>query len=143
MRIDGEVRIARPPEAVFDLLADVDRWGEIDEALLRSSISGRVELGTRGKLTHRRPGTKVTTEFEVTAFDPPKRFEVTITGVGYQLRETVLLELSDGGTHVSVTDTLEPTSIVGRVLVAISVRTVRRDLEARRARLKAVLEAAA
>ena len=41
----------------------------------------------------------------------------------------------------TATDALEPTSLVGRVLVAISGRTVRRDLEARRANLKAVLEA--
>ena len=140
MIIEGEVRIGRAPQAVFDFLADTDRWARIDQALVRSSVSGRVDLGTRGKLTHHRPGTKVTTEFEVTAFEPSKWFEVTITGVGYELRETVRLEAIDEGTLVRVRDVLEPTSLVGRVLVAISGRTVRRDLAARRASLKAVLE---
>jgi carbon monoxide dehydrogenase subunit G len=143
MIIEGEVHIQRAPREVFDFLGDTDRWAEIDAALVRSSVTGRAELGTRGKLIHRRPGTKVTTDFEVTGFEPPKRFEVTITGIGYELRETVLLEAVDEGTLVRVTDVLEPTSLVGRVLVAISGRTVRRDLEARRAKLKAVLEAAA
>lgn len=116
MIVEGDVHIQRAPREVFDFLADTDGWAEVDRALVRSSVSGRVKLGTRGKLTHRRPGTKVTTDFEVTGFTPPERFEVTITGIGYELRETITLASSDGGTRVSVTDRLEPSSLVGRVL---------------------------
>ena len=42
----------------------------------------------------------MTTDFEVTGFEPPTRFEVTITGFGYEPGETLLLEAVDQGTLV-------------------------------------------
>ena len=65
-----------------------------------------------------------------------------VRGSGYQLRETVTFAATSTGTIVSVMDNLTPTSLVGRVMVAMSGRIIDRDLNARLARLKAMLEAA-
>jgi Polyketide cyclase / dehydrase and lipid transport len=140
MIIEGDVHIQRAPREVFDFLAYADRWAEVDRAIRSMTVSGPLALGSSGSVIYRRSGLKVTTAFEVTAFEPGERLQILTTGTGYELREDVLFEAADGGTRLSVTDTLEPTSVVGRMLVAISGRTVRRDLEARRANLKKSLE---
>lgn len=96
--------------------------------------------GSSGSLSHRRSGTEKT-QWEVTAFQAPANFEVLITGLGYTLRETVTVDATDGGVRMSITDVLLPTSLVGRLIVALSGGIVHRDLKARSARLKAQLEA--
>jgi hypothetical protein len=140
MIVEGDVHIQRAPREVFDFLADTNHWAEVDRAVRSMTVLGPLALGSSGSVTYRRSGLTVTSAFEVTAFAPGERLEIVMTGMGYELREDVLFEAADGGTRMSVTDTLEPTSVVGRVLVAISGRTVRRDLEARRANLKRALE---
>jgi hypothetical protein len=55
--------------------------------------------------------------------------------------ETATLLASGEGTLATFTDTVRPTSLLGRPLVALSGRIMRRDLSARAALLKAALEA--
>ena len=52
------------------------------------------------------------------------------------------LPAGPAGTVATFEDTLRPTSIAGRVLVALSGPTLRRDLKKRATKLKALLEAA-
>ena len=140
MIIEGRIDIARSPDDVFDYLADMGNWKAIDKALLKVSPDGAVGLGSSGTMTHKRPGVKVKTSWEVTAFERAGRFEILVTGFGYALRETVTLTEIPSGARVDITDLTLPTSIVGRVMVAVSGRTIRRELEVRNQRLKTLLE---
>ena len=140
MIIEGRIDIARSPDDVFDYLADMGNWKAIDKALLKVSPDGPVGLGSSGTMIHNRPGVKVKTSWEITAFERAERFEMLITGFGYTLRETVTLTEVPSGTRVDTTDLILPTLLVGRVLVAVSGRTIRRDLEVRNQRFKTLLE---
>jgi hypothetical protein len=138
--IEGRIDIARSPDDVFDYLADMGNWNAIDKALLKVSPDGPVGLGSSGTMTHKRPGVKVKTSWEVTAFERAERFEILITGFGYTLRETVTLTEVPTGTRVDTTDLTLPTSLVGRVMVAASGRTIQRELEVRHQRFNTLLE---
>jgi hypothetical protein len=102
----------------------------------------RVALGSTGTVRRRvGAGLTVKTALEITAFVPGARFENLIAGFGYELRETVVLAADAIGAQVAVVDTLVPTSLVGRAMVAVSRRIIERDLHARCAKLKSLLEA--
>jgi hypothetical protein len=63
-----------------------------------------------------------------------------IAGPGYELTETTTLRLAPGGTRATIVDELEPTSLFGRVFVAMSGGFIRRDLRARSERLRSLLD---
>lgn len=80
------------------------------------------------------------TTWTVTTFEPPHRLVVEITGPGYGMTEEAALEATAGGTSARFVDRVWPTSLPGRVMVALSGGIMRRDLRARADRLRRLLE---
>ncbi len=141
MIVERRIEIARTPGAVFDELADPTTWATHDPALLEVQPRDRIVHGATGTMRrHVGPGMKVTTAWENTRFEPGACLAMLVRGSGYELTETVDFVASATGTTVTVVDDLVPTSIVGRVMVAMSGGIIERDLTARLGRLKAVLE---
>jgi hypothetical protein len=139
--ISGSATIAASPSAVYDVLIDLDRWSELDPTLLELVPRDRLVPGSHGTMTNRRAAVmRVTTAWDIVELAPGERYVVRIVGRGYELIETVDLSPTDGGTTVSVADDLRATSLAGRVMVPMSGGIIRRDLEGRLARLRAVLE---
>jgi hypothetical protein len=101
---------------------------------------GALMPGGKGWFKHRRGGMTATTTFRVTDFDSPRRLEVAISGMGYAMTEAAELEATTTGTRARFVDRVWPTTLPGRLLVALSGGIMRRDLRARAGRLKAILE---
>jgi hypothetical protein len=142
MIVEGQVGIARTPQEVFDVLADPTTWFTVDPALVEVEPREPLVAGVTGTMRRRSGlGLTVKTAWENTALVPGTRIENLIRGFGYELRETVVLAADSIGTQVSVVDTLIPTSLVGRAMVAVSRGFIQRDLDARFAKLKSMLEA--
>jgi carbon monoxide dehydrogenase subunit G len=142
MIVEGQVEIARTPQAVFDVLADPATWATHDPALVDVQPRDRLVLGATGTMRRRVGfGMAVTTSWENTNYQPGACLEMLVRGSGYELRETVEFAATPTGTMVTVVDDLIPMSLVGRVMVAVSGRIIDRDLNARLARLKVMLEA--
>lgn len=142
MIVESQVGIARTPREVFDVLADPATWFTVDAALVDVVPREPLVPGTTGTMRRRVGlGLTVTTAWENTEFVPGARLENLIKGFGYELRESVVLAADPNGTQVTVVDTLTPTSLVGRAMVAVSRGIIERDLHARYAKLKSLLEA--
>ena len=135
-----ELDLARPPEDVFALLTDTTHFRLVDPALVDFGPVGPLAAGGTGWFKHRRGGMTARTTFLVTALDAPRRLEVAITGMGYQMTEAAALEATPAGTRARFVDRVWPTSLPGQLLVALSGGIMRRDLRARAARLKKLLE---
>ena len=141
MIIQADVSVARSPQDVFAALADPTTWFAIDPTLVEVTPRGPVALGAGGTMRNRRgPGMTATVTWRTTAFEPGVRLTQYLVGMGYELWETVELTPEADGTHLKVVDTLAPTSLAGRVMVALSRGIMERDATARCARLKALLE---
>jgi carbon monoxide dehydrogenase subunit G len=140
--IERELEIARPPSDVFDFLADTASFKAVDPALVEFEPEGTLTLGMAGRFLHRRSGLPARSTWVVTAADPPRRLAVEIQGSGYGMTETADLEATQEGSRVHFVDAVWPTSLAGRVMVALSGAIVRRDLAKRSALLKAALEGA-
>lgn len=135
-----ELDLGRPPADVFALLADGESFRAVDPALVDYGPPGSLHAGSTGWFKHRRGGMTARTTFRVSEFDAPARLEVAITGMGYQMTESATLEATPSGTRARFVDRVWPTTLPGRLLVALSGGIMRRDLRARSARLKALLE---
>ena len=133
--LSTELDVARSPEDVFDFLADIDSFRVVDPALVDVAPGGRLAEGLSGTFTHRRGGMTARTTWRVTEFAPPTVLEVAIRGAGYEMTERAELEGVGTGTRATFVDRVWPTSLAGRVLVALSGGIMRRDLRARAGRL--------
>ena len=140
LEIAFELDLARPPEAVFELLIDTEQFRAVDPALVDHGPRGRLAATSEGWFRHRRGGLTARTTYRVTAFEAPRRLEVSISGMGYGMTESAVLEATATGTKARFVDRVWPTTLPGRLLVALSGGIMRRDLEARSARLRALLE---
>lgn len=138
--IESFLQVARPPEAVFDLLTDTAHFRRVDPALVDFGPAGRLTPGATGWFRHRRGGMTARTTWRVEALDAPRHLVVAIAGSGYGMTEAATLEAAEGGTRVRFVDRVWPTSLPGRLLVALSGGIMRRDLRDRAERLRRLLE---
>ena len=132
--------IARPPEHVYAVLLDQDTWAALDPATLDITPRGPLTAGMTGTMTRRVAGRRVTNGWTVLDLEPGTRVGMRLTGAGYELIETTTLEATSGGTRVTTVDSLRPTSVGGRLFVAVSGPFIRRDLRERYTRLAALVE---
>lgn len=140
MQVRHEVEIPRPPEVVFDFLIDTDSFPVVDRALVSYTPHGLMRVGLSGTFVHRRGGMTARTTWTVEELVRPSRLRVAVRGMGYEMDEEATLVATDSGTLATFIDTVRPTSIPGRLMVALSSGIMRRDLNTRSALLKAALE---
>ncbi|HEX5588787.1 MAG TPA: SRPBCC family protein [Candidatus Limnocylindrales bacterium] len=143
LEVSHGIDLAAAPETVFDFLVDTGNFRQLDRALVSYTPAGLMALGTTGTFVHRRGGMTARSTWKVAELVPPNRIRVAIVGAGYEMEETVTLEPLATGTRATFIDILRPTSIVGRLMVALSSGIMRRDLEARATRLVGALGSAA
>jgi carbon monoxide dehydrogenase subunit G len=139
-RIESTFQIDRPPAEVFAFLADSANIRAVDPALVDFSPTGQLSSSSHGTMAHRRGWMVARTTWTVTERDDPRSLVVEIHGAGYGMTEAAILEPADGGTRATFVDTVWPTSLAGRLLVALSSGIMRRDLRDRAERLRAALE---
>ena len=138
--ITADATVLAPPRQVYDALVDLATWPTLDPTLVGMTPQDPLATGSRGTMTNRRAGLRITTTWEILELVPGARYVCRIVGRGYELVETVDLEARDGGTAVSVVDDLRSTSLTGRVMVPLSGGVIQRDLDRRMVRLKELLE---
>jgi uncharacterized protein YndB with AHSA1/START domain len=143
--ITAEVDIARSPHQVFGFIADAahlpDWQPEVREAALDEPAA--VAVGSRGREVRHVMGSDRPITWEVTDYDPDRRYGVR--GVDGPVRAHVTMDLTptvDGtGTHLQYGIEFEGHGI-GRLLAPLARNSTRKDLDARLGRLKQRLEEA-
>ena len=142
MIIEGRATVAASPDAVFAILVDPETWFRIDPTLVDVVPRTPMVLGATGTMRNRRgPGLVATVTWTTTEFVAGERLVQHLRGFGYELTESVDLAPAATGTTMTVIDTLVPTSIVGRLMVATSKGIMERDLRTRFSRLQELIQA--
>ncbi len=141
-QLETEVDIERQREDVFAFLADTGSFRALDAALVEVEPVGPLALGMTGRFLHRRGGFPARTTWRVTTLEAPNRLVVELRGMGYAMTEALDVEETGAGTRARFTERVWPTSLAGRLMVRLSGGIMRRDLRARAALLKQVLERA-
>ena len=142
MIIEDSVEVAAAPGRVFDILVDPVTWFKLDPTLVDVTPRKTLALGSTGTMRNRRaPGLVAKASFTTVTFVPGVNVTQELRGWGYKLTEAVALSAHGTGTRMTVTDTLVPTSLGERLMVALSRGIMERDLRTRFAALKALLDA--
>jgi uncharacterized protein YndB with AHSA1/START domain len=141
VRFELAIDIDRPPEAVFALLTNVGRLPEWQASSIRAEADGPVREGSRIRETRRFLGREFRTEMEVTAYDPPHRFDVRSINAPIPLTIRHTLEPSGGGTRIAVVGEANPRSVM-RFAAGGIAKTAEREFRRDLAKLKELLERA-
>jgi uncharacterized protein YndB with AHSA1/START domain len=143
MRVEESVEIHRPPEEVFDYVADpqnLPEWSGIVQDV-RKEAQGQLKEGDRFTTVAKFLGRRFETPFEVTAHQPPRRHSDRSTGGPFPQEYTYTFEeTAGGGTRLMQVAEGEPGGffrLVGPVLEMAGRRQFRADLQT----LKDLLEA--
>jgi uncharacterized protein YndB with AHSA1/START domain len=139
VRFEVEIDIDRPPEAVFALLTDISRLPEWQESAISAEAEGSVAVGSRIRETRRLMGREFRVVHEVTAHDPPHRFDIRSIEGPIPLSVSHTLEPSGGGTNLYVVGEAKPKGMLRFAAAGVAKAAegeFRRDFE----RLKQLLE---
>ena len=133
MKIEEQIEIARPPEEVYAVVADLERGPEWQPTLVRVDVE-------RGTEVRRIAGQEREATFDVTRNEPPRLFEIVSHASPVRAWATFELQPVGSGTRVSFALVLElggPLRFAGRMVRGRAEREARENLE----RLKALVEA--
>lgn len=101
-RFELTVEIARSPEDVFAYLTEVSKLPDWQSSATAVEADGTVQLETRIRERRAFLGRDVRTELEVTAYDPPQRFDVTSRSGPVPFSIHHALERTADGTRLQV-----------------------------------------
>ncbi|MFL5966703.1 MAG: SRPBCC family protein [Gaiellaceae bacterium] len=138
-RFDLTLDIARPPDDVFALLTDIERLPEWQESAITASADGELGVGTVIGEQRRFMGRDIKTTDEVTAYEPPRRFDVKSRGgpVAYEIHH--VLEPDGTGTRLRVDVDVQVGAMM-RLVAQAPLKAAERELRSDFERLKQLVE---
>ena len=142
--IASSIDINRPPHDVFAYVAELDRHGEWQDAIVkaRKEPSGPTRVGTHNIETRRVPGGPREFISEIIEYDPPKR--MVAQGLDGPIRPTVTITVEplDNGARSRFSLQLDLKGRgIGKVFALLARRSARKQIPKDQARLKEILEA--
>jgi uncharacterized protein YndB with AHSA1/START domain len=132
VRVEESIEIARPPEEVYALVADLERAPEWQASLEWVDVASGTEV-------RRFAGARREGRFEVAAAEPPRRLEIASRAGPVRARAAFSLAETGGGTRVDFALELEPggaARLAGPLLRVAAAKEARDNLR----RLKELLE---
>ena len=140
IEVEEAVRIALPREQVFAVAALPENMTLWNPAVLESQLVGEIEPGARVVQSIRLMGRRFVSEFEVTAFEPPRRVTYSSIRGPVRIEGTMRFEALPGETLVSWTVAGDGRRFF-RVAESVLLDAGRRQMRACLENLKRVVEA--
>ena len=141
IHVSDSVVIARPTAEVFAFVADhqnLPAW-TVGVRTSRRLTAGPPGNGSRYAIEGRLLGRTIRSSYQVTAFDPGRSFQGTMTSPVFGFSERYRFEADHQATCVQMTASAEPHGIF-RLLAPVMAAGIRRQVKADHRRLKALLE---
>jgi carbon monoxide dehydrogenase subunit G len=134
------VDVARPQADVFAYLTDVSKLPEWQSTASDAEVAGAVRQGARIRERRQFLGRDVRTELEVTAYEPPQRFDVRSRGgpISFSIRHT--LEPATEGTRLRAEVDVKLGTMM-RLAAQGPLKMAEREFRGDFVRLKELLEA--
>jgi uncharacterized protein YndB with AHSA1/START domain len=144
VRVEKIVVIKRPIEEVFAYVANpenAEQWaGPVTES--KQTSEGPVGVGTTSTRVTEFLGRKSENTYEVTEYEPNRKFAEKTTSGSLQSTELITFESVDGGTKVTVAGEVEASGFI-KMAEPLFARMAKRQLETDISNLKDILEAQA
>ncbi len=142
--IEGELRIRRPPEDVFDFVADERNEPKYNPRMVRAeqSSDGPIGVGTTFRVAVRSFGRTSEMDVEFTEYDRPSRLASVTRSSWADFHGALTFEPVAQGTRMSWTWVVEPRGLAGLLMRALVGLVGRRQERAIWGNLKQLLERA-
>ena len=104
-KVSKSVTLPRPPEEVFDYLADFSTTEEWDPGIVTAekTSDGPVGLGSTFHLVSNFRGREVPVTYQITEYEPTSRFVIVGTNKNFTGTDTIEISPSGDGTRVDYT----------------------------------------
>lgn len=141
-RINLSIGINATPEDVFEVVSDVEKSPDRLHGYEKVELltDGPVRVGTKWRETRNMSGKHSVQEWEMTAFDSPKRFSAYCDAEGYDVEWTMGVEAVGDVSRLTLNMTTKPRTFIGKLLTPVELLMasmckgiVRRDLESTKA----------
>jgi uncharacterized membrane protein len=144
IHVTDSVIIARPVAQVFAFVADHENLPAWTVGVKQSErlTDGPPASGSRYRIVGTLLGRTIQSSYQVTAFEPGRSFEGSMTSPMFGFTEQYRFEPENQATRVSMTASAEPRGIF-QFLAPVMAAGIRRQVRADHRRLKAILEHAA
>jgi uncharacterized membrane protein len=144
--ITHSIEIARPPEAVFDYVNQLDRHSEWQADIVSSKLEtpGPVGVGSRASDTRKTPVGTQTVTYEVTEHDPPRRAAFRgVDGPVRPLGSVTIEPVGEAGSRLTLELDLKGHGLLGLIVAPLARSQARKQVPQDQQRLKERLEAGA
>ena len=141
MRVELEITIDRPVDVVLDFITDISKftqWAENAVEAVQTS-EGPVGVGRTCRIVNRAMGKSLEHEFEVTEFDPGKRYTVRSTSGPFPMMMTYNVEEVGHGAKLHTVTEAAPGGIMALAAPLMNVK-IKKQLESDHKNLKRLLE---
>jgi carbon monoxide dehydrogenase subunit G len=110
--------VEAPPERVFELATDLENAAERVQGIKKMELltEGPVGVGTRFRETRVMMGRDATEEMEITAFDPPRSYEVGAESHGCRYHSVIQFTPVGSGTEIEFTFQATPLTMAAKLM---------------------------
>jgi uncharacterized protein YndB with AHSA1/START domain len=134
--------IKRRVEDVFTVLSNPANDPTWSSAVVEAEQTspGPIGVGTTARFVSKLLGRRITTDWEITEFEPNQRFVALSNSRPFPVQVSMTFQPTEGGTRVSVTYEAEPAGIL-KLTVPLFVSMGKRQLQSALDNLKRLMEA--
>jgi uncharacterized membrane protein len=129
--ITGSIEISRPPQDVFDYVADLSRHGEWQSGIVSVEVEteGPTRVGTQARETRHVAGGNQSYLYEITQFDPPRAAAFEVKTGPVRPQGSITFSPLDDGSRTRVDFQMEFKGHgIGKLLVPLATRDARRHV---------------
>ena len=146
VKVEYDVTMAAPPEAVFDYVTDVERIPEWQSAAgvrrVTKADAGPLRVGSTFRMERESRGNVAQIDCTITTLEPSRRFDFhTLDNDGFVGDFRTTLAPAGDGTALNWSVRMQPPNLLYRVLQPVIAREIRRSADLDFANLKRILEA--
>ncbi len=140
-RIECEIVINRPPEAIFAYFADAKNWSEWNSLILEARAEETpLRKGSRVKTVAKFLGRRIEGTSEITEYEPPRKASTRAKSLGLAFQDTWVFEPVAAGTHVRYVAEAETHGLF-KLADPIVARLLKKEWDSNLEALKEILEA--
>jgi uncharacterized protein YndB with AHSA1/START domain len=144
--ITHSIEIARPPEAVFAYVDQLERHGEWQSTIISTKLEteGPTRVGTRATNKRKVPGGTQEVTYEITEHDPPRKASFRGTNGPVRPVGTFTVEpVGEGSSRATIDIDLQGHGLLGLVFAPLARSQARKEIPKDHQRLKERLESGA
>lgn len=140
-RIECEIVINRPPEAIFAYFSDAKNWPEWNSLILEARAEETpLRKGSRVRTVSKLLGRRMEARSEITEHEPSSKLSTRATAMGLMFEDTWTFEPEAGGTHLRYAAEAESHGLF-KLADPIVARIVKKQWDSNLEALKEILEA--